>query len=73
MCLAIPVKIVVINENKRAIGEIGGVERELDITFVPDVKVGEYVFLHAGFAIQVLNENEARESMKLWNEILSTE
>jgi len=69
MCLGIPVKIVKI-ENNKAIGEIGGVKREVDLTLVEKVKVGDYVILHAGFAIQKLDEKEAEENLKLIREII---
>lgn len=67
MCLGIPVKVVGIS-GKSAIGEIGGVKRKIDISFV-DVKVGDYVILHAGFAIQKLDEEEAEETLKLLREM----
>ena len=44
--------------------------REVDVTLV-DVKVGEYVLVHAGYAIEVLDEKEAKETLDLWNEILA--
>jgi hydrogenase expression/formation protein HypC len=46
-----------------------GVLREVDITLV-NVEVGEYVLVHAGYAIQVLSAEEAEETLRLWNEIL---
>ncbi|MCK4482898.1 HypC/HybG/HupF family hydrogenase formation chaperone, partial [Candidatus Bathyarchaeota archaeon] len=46
-----------------------GVLREVNVTLV-DVKVGNYVLVHAGYAIQVLGEEEAQETLRLWNEIL---
>jgi hydrogenase expression/formation protein HypC len=69
MCLGIPVRIVKI-ENNKAIGEIGGVKREVDLTLVEEVKIGDYVILHAGFAIQKLDEKEAEENLKLIREII---
>ncbi len=47
-----------------------GTLREVDLSLV-EVEVGQYVIVHAGFAIQVLDEEEARESLRLWREILS--
>ena len=44
--------------------------REVDVTLV-DVKVGDYVLVHAGYAIEVLDEKEAKETLDLWNEILA--
>lgn len=70
MCLAIPVKIVEIDKkNKTASGEIGGVRRELQTGFLDNLKVGDYVLLHAGFAIQKINKKEAKETLSLFKEI----
>ncbi|MGB9854597.1 MAG: HypC/HybG/HupF family hydrogenase formation chaperone [Candidatus Bathyarchaeales archaeon] len=72
MCLAIPAKVVSINGNKAKVDFGEGVLREVDITLV-NVKVGEYVLVHAGYAIQVLSAEEAEETLRLWNEILDAE
>jgi hydrogenase expression/formation protein HypC len=72
MCLAIPAKVLSVKE-KSAIVDFGeGVEREINVALV-DVKVGEYVLVHAGYAIQILDEREARETIQLWNQILESE
>jgi hydrogenase assembly chaperone HypC/HupF len=64
MCLGIPLRIIEINE-EIGIGEIGGVEREVNLRFIEDIKVGDYVISHAGFAIQKLDEKEANETLAL--------
>lgn len=69
MCLAIPAKVVSITGNKAKVDFGEGVLREVDITLV-NVEVGEYVLVHAGYAIQVLSSEEAEETLRLWNEIL---
>jgi hydrogenase expression/formation protein HypC len=69
MCLAIPAKVVSITGNKAKVDFGEGVLREVDITLV-NVEVGEYVLVHAGYAIQVLSAEEAEETLRLWNEIL---
>jgi len=69
MCLGIPVKIVEKN-GYQGICEIGGVKREVDLRFTEDIKKGDYVILHAGFAIQKLNEAEAKETLSLLKEML---
>jgi len=71
MCLAIPGRIVKI-EGEHAIVDYGGVSRKANISLV-DVNVGDYVIVHAGFAIQKLNEKEAEETIKLWDELLDTQ
>jgi hydrogenase expression/formation protein HypC len=72
MCLAIPAKVKSINEDKAKVDFGEGVLREVNITLV-NAKVGDYVLVHAGYAIQVLDEEEAQETLRLWNEILEAE
>ena len=74
MCLAIPGKIIKIDSDKNhAMVDYGeGTKRRANISLV-DVKVGDYVLVHAGFAIEVLNENEAKETLALFREMLSME
>lgn len=68
MCLGIPARILKL-EGELAEVEIGGAMRKANIQLVPDAKVGEYVLLHAGFAIQKLDEKEALETLKLLEEL----
>ena len=70
MCLAVPVKIVSIEGNE-AESEIAGVRRRVSIALTPEVKVGDYVLLHTGYAIGVVDEAEAEETLKLLEEIIS--
>ena len=72
MCLAIPGKIVDIDaEKERAVVDYGdGTKREANITLV-EVKIGDYVLVHAGFAIQVLDKKDAKETLDLFREMLS--
>lgn len=74
MCLAIPGKVVSIDEIKEhAIIDYGdGTKRKANVSLV-DVKIGDYVLVHAGFAIQVLDEKEANETLDLFREMLSYE
>ena len=64
MCLAIPGKIVNIN-NSIAEVDLAGTVRKASLQLVPDAKMGDYVLLHAGFAIQVIDEDEALETLRL--------
>jgi hydrogenase expression/formation protein HypC len=68
MCLAVPARIVSL-EGATAVVELGGVDREADIRLVPEAKVGDYVLLHAGFAIQTMDEAEALETLELFAEL----
>jgi hydrogenase expression/formation protein HypC len=74
VCLAIPGKVVDIDNNKEhAFVDYGeGTKRKANISLV-NVKVGDYVLVHAGFAIEVLNKKEARETIALFREMLSYE
>ncbi len=72
MCLAIPGKVISIKEDKAEVDFGEGVLREVNVTLV-SVKTGEYVLVHAGYAIQVLDEKEAQETLSLWSQILTTE
>ena len=74
VCLAIPGKVVDIDKkNEHATVDYGdGTKRQANITLV-DVKIGDYVLVHAGFAIQVLDEKEAQETLNLFREMLSME
>jgi len=72
MCLAIPAKVVSIREDRARVDFGEGVLREVSVTLV-NAKVGDYVLVHAGYAIQVLDEKEAIETIRLWNEILEAE
>jgi len=64
-----PAKVVEIKDNV-AIVDFGGVRREARIDFVKDVKVGDYVIVHTGFAIEKLDEKAALESLKAWEEVM---
>jgi hydrogenase expression/formation protein HypC len=67
MCLAIPSKITKI-ENDMAIIDVDGVQREASLLLLEDAKVGEYVIVHAGFAIQKIDESAAQETLSLLRE-----
>ena len=72
MCLAIPAKVVSVKGDKAKVDFGEGVLREVNVALV-NAKVDDYVLVHAGYAIQVLNEKEALETLELWNEILEAE
>ncbi len=68
MCLAIPVLIQEI-EGSEAVVEIGGVHRRVSLALTPEARVNQYVLIHAGYAIGVLDEEEARETLNLFEEM----
>ena len=67
MCLAIPSKIIQINDNVGTI-DVDGVKRKASLLLLEDVDVGDYVIVHAGFAIHKIDEQAAMESLKLLRE-----
>ncbi len=69
VCLAVPAKVTKIN-GEEAVLDYGGVKRKANISMLSDVIVGDYVLVHVGYAISKLNEDEAKETLKLWDEIL---
>ena len=72
MCLAIPAKVLSVKGGKAQVDFGEGVMREINVTLVT-ARVGGYVLVHAGYAIQVLDEREASETLSLWNQILRAE
>ena len=68
MCLAIPGKIVKLGKERRAEVDFGGVTRAVQLDLLPDAKTGDYVIVHAGFAIQKLAREDAKETIQLFNE-----
>ncbi len=70
MCLAVPGRVVELRGNV-AIVDYGGVRKEARVDFIKDVKVGDYVIVHTGFAIEKMDEEAAKRSMEAWAEILN--
>ena len=68
MCLAVPMKVTFIDDD-RATCVIGDMEREVRLSLLPEVHIGEYVIVHAGYAIQILNEQEAQETLQLFADL----
>ena len=68
MCLAIPGKIVSIDGNS-AIVDFDGIEQEVIIALVLNPEVGKYVIIHAGYAIEQMDEKDAMEAIEQWKEI----
>lgn len=68
MCLAVPTLIIAIDGNTARV-EIGGVEREISTILTPEATVGDYVLIHAGYAIGALSQEEAEETLRLLREL----
>lgn len=68
MCLAVPLKIVEI-DGKNGVGEVEGLRRNMRLDFIKEPKLGEYVIVHAGFAIERLPEKQALADIEAWAEV----
>ena len=68
MCLAIPMELKEIR-GETGVVEVGGVRREIQLTLMEDPKVGDYLIVHAGFAIQKLDKEQALKDLELFAEI----
>ncbi|MBM4176175.1 MAG: HypC/HybG/HupF family hydrogenase formation chaperone [Ignavibacteria bacterium] len=73
MCLAVPGKIEIIHDGdeqlRMAKVNFGGVKKDISLAWVPEAKVGDYVLVHVGFALNVIDENEAQETLKILQEM----
>ncbi|NLV17512.1 MAG: HypC/HybG/HupF family hydrogenase formation chaperone [Syntrophomonadaceae bacterium] len=73
MCLAVPGKIIAVKERQIATVDVNGNQTEISIRLTPEAKQGEYVLIHAGFAIEIVDEDAARETMRYLLEIMQYE
>jgi len=72
MCLAVPGKVLEIDERvEPKMGKVGfgGIQKKVCLAWIPDVRVGDYVIVHVGFAISKMDEREAMETLKLFEEM----
>lgn len=63
MCLGIPLKIILI-EGKEAVGEMNGVKKKIRVDLLPQVKIGDYVMVHAGFALEIIDDTTAKDTLE---------
>jgi hydrogenase expression/formation protein HypC len=68
MCLAIPAKIIS-KTGDTAIVDVSGVQREANLMLCPDAKVGDYIIMHAGFAIHLLDKKDAEETLQMLSDM----
>jgi len=68
VCLAIPALIKEIN-GTQAVADIEGITREISLELTPEAKVGDYILLHTGYAISIIDAEEAAETLKLLKEL----
>lgn len=69
MCLAIPVKVMQLGAGDTAMVDLGGVGKEISLALLDDVKVGDYVILHVGYALSKLDPEEAAQTLALFAEL----
>jgi hydrogenase expression/formation protein HypC len=72
MCLAIPAEIVTVEGNKGTV-DFGGLLQEINLELVEDVKPGDYVLIHVGFAIEKLSKEDALETLAIFKELEAVE
>ncbi|WP_407423640.1 HypC/HybG/HupF family hydrogenase formation chaperone [Methanobrevibacter sp.] len=71
MCIAAPAQIVEIDrEENMLFADFGGARQKAKMDLLPDVEIGDYVLIHAGYAIEKLSEEAAKESLEAWEELL---
>ena len=68
MCLAVPLKLISI-DGQTGVGEFDGVRRKVQLTFVPKAKVGDYVIVHAGFAMEIMDAQQAELDREAFREV----
>lgn len=78
MCLAIPAKIISLNTNtndllRTGVVDFSGVQKEISLAYVSEAKIGNFVIIHAGFALSLLDENEALASLQVFQDLVEFE
>ncbi len=68
MCLAVPARILAIDGQEAEI-DLSGVQRRISIALTPEARVGDYVLVHTGFSIHVVDEEEAQKTLDLFREL----
>jgi len=71
MCLALPARVVALQGSDMATVDLGGVLKRISIALVPEVQIGNYVIVHVGYAIGLLDTEEAEATLKLFAELLT--
>jgi hydrogenase expression/formation protein HypC len=73
MCLALPARIVELQSADQAFVELGGVRKSVSIALIPEARLGDYVIVHVGHAIGVLDAEEAEKTLALFAELAAAE
>lgn len=71
MCIAAPAQVIEIDDtDKMAVVDFGGVRQQVKLDLLDDVEIGRYVLVHSGYAIEVMTDEAAKESLEAWDELL---
>ncbi|ANI16257.1 TPA: HypC/HybG/HupF family hydrogenase formation chaperone [Pseudomonas aeruginosa] len=69
MCLAIPAEVVELRDNDQALVDLGGIRKEISLALVSGAQVGDYVIVHVGYALGLIDPEEARRTLAMFNEL----
>lgn len=69
MCLAIPARVVELRDDDQALVELGGIRKEISLALVSGVQLGDYVIVHVGYALGLIDAEEARRTLAIFNEL----
>lgn len=69
MCLAIPAQIIELLDQQRALVNVGGIERDISLALLNDAKLGDYVIIHVGYALCLLDQQEAEKTLELFAQL----
>lgn len=70
MCLALPAQVTQLLDNERAIVNLGGISKEISVSLLDRISIGDYVIIHVGFALTKLDIEEAEKTLSLFAEML---
>ncbi len=74
MCLAVPAKVLELRDNQMALVDLNGTQREISLMVLDgEVAVGKYVLIHVGYAIEVIDEEEAQRTLRMFEELETEE
>ena len=69
MCLAVPARVIELRDGDQAVVDLSGVQQVISVALLDGVKLGDYVIVHVGFALSVLDPDEAEETLRLFAEL----
>lgn len=69
MCLAIPARVVELRDAEQALVDLGGIRKEISLALVSDVQIGDYVIVHVGYALGLIDPEEAQRTLEMFNEL----